>query len=660
MRTRAGLVILVVAAAALAGWWWRRHTRAVPTPAVVAAPPAAPSCVRVRIDVRDADGKPIVATIHQERSAWPTDASGSFEHCFRLDAFLSISADGYQPRGLTPYSRRGPLRVILQRSSIIRGRVVEDVTGAPLAGIRVGSETSAADGSFTIGGLAAGSHTFAGRGGEWETPPVTVTLGAGQEAPITLRASRAFAVRGRVLRDDGAPVSAATVCLGVESPCAVTDAEGRFEVRTATRGERRVGVLGRQVRPSRVVLAPGAPELTLHVAPPVEPATVRGRVVRLGVAVAGVLVYDTRFPWTAVATDPDGRFELRADPGRITLEAHARELFALGGPTTLTLAPGEVRDLELELQHEGGIGGYVVDLDDRPVHDVMVRVRDDQTGETAAVRTRRDGSFFVAPILPGIYRTEVSPPLDSCTGFVDTPRPPVVVATSDTRVTGLRFVVDTRTATIVGRAVDATGRSIAGATIATDPLTSCSFVVEENVTDGEGRFTVTALVAAKTRVIVHDGVRWGRRRSTAPQVATSLSSSTSQSPPPRRATSARASACVRPTKPARRCETRCAARGTSPSAAPMAPASSRSTCRPVSRCPSPAATPSNRASRALAPSWPSPAPSRSSTSPWCCSDYAALRTIPTTDVSAMTAPAPMRNTIVTVSPSELRRLITAL
>ncbi|MBL8842734.1 MAG: sigma-70 family RNA polymerase sigma factor [Planctomycetes bacterium] len=344
-----------------------------------------------------------------------TDALPSGRYQFQVwsptSRFDSIRFDAALAPGVTTLRE--------QRASFTRGAVqfhgtLHDASGAPLAGRVLAfapaawSEpflvTTAADGSFEAAAPVAAGRSFAvwlehSGDGEGEAAGVgEVLLGAAAPSavvevlcspsvPLALVATRAAALRGRVVHDDGTPAVGARLVLeplgatigdgaAESSPCeATTDLDGTFEFRNLVPGEPAVrlrvacGGLGAFVTlPDHHELAAGATIEGLRLVLP-RLASIAGRVVDGAERpIAGAIVTCRRGSdplRTVSAADGSFRFE-RVAAGACELELADRTVnssMSFGTAPTwpmalaLQLAPGEARvEVTLVDRSAGGTG----------------------------------------------------------------------------------------------------------------------------------------------------------------------------------------------------------------------------------------------------------------------------------------------------------------
>jgi protocatechuate 3,4-dioxygenase beta subunit len=195
---------------------------------------------RIAGSVRDAMGVPVanarVRVTHADPPRYAldvlSDASGAFVLAMPDGSFeIAAHAKGYAPvssHGVAPAQR---IRLTLEPAFALQGRVV-DANGEPIAGVNVRAvprdrmprlawSQSDAGGHFRFSSLPAGSYVFMASGaGVYGELPDVVELGDESAAvePIAIAAHRAFALRGRVQLEDGAPCPEGYVLLGEPDP----------------------------------------------------------------------------------------------------------------------------------------------------------------------------------------------------------------------------------------------------------------------------------------------------------------------------------------------------------------------------------------------------------------------------------------------------------
>jgi carboxypeptidase family protein len=193
--------------------------------ALLAAPgsPAAAAGPRLAVVVVDAAGAPVAGASVRAEGARRAVASPIHEPPFgegttgadgTCDLVLSrrartrvvVEKEGFA-RGEA--SVEGPrARVVLGPSGRVRGRVVEDGSGAPVPGavVRAGRDTAASsetrtteDGTFVLRGLRPGRRRLEALTDLHQPATADVEVAAGGEALVEIRLRRGFAIRGRVI-----------------------------------------------------------------------------------------------------------------------------------------------------------------------------------------------------------------------------------------------------------------------------------------------------------------------------------------------------------------------------------------------------------------------------------------------------------------------------
>jgi protocatechuate 3,4-dioxygenase beta subunit len=403
--------------------------------------------------------------------------------------------------------------VVLNPGARLAGRVV-DPGGKAVPGAEVfltdqpaveparGSKPDAVtgrDGSFALDDLQRGVpvHLFVqadgylGKEVRGVRPP-----GSG---PVLVRLEPAALLQGRVIDEAGEAVSGAEVGLtwqavleddprrSVGRPIersAQSDAEGRFEIADAPRGEVRLTVRAQGFIPAEepklTLPRPGsAPELTFVLR---RGARLEGRVAtRSGKPVSGVrIVVDPG----AAFTDAEGLYVL---DGLATGPQEVRVFHPEYKRRARTIAIVEgTNRFDVELEDGVEVSGRVVDPDGKPVLAAEVELvtldRSDLRRQRA--RTGEDGAFLLQPVAAGAYRLQAT-----ASGFApEELARPVVVA--DRPVEGLEIVLR-QGATVGGRVLGLSPEELALVLV-----TAHGKGVERPARlDSEGRFEVRDLEA---------------------------------------------------------------------------------------------------------------------------------------------------------------------
>lgn len=201
-----------------------------------------------------------------------TDAEGRF-HLGKLDAakkyHLLLTADGHAPLPTDPFSASGDQeqQFTLAIGATLRGHVVDDATGAPVAGLNVRVTPSSASrvfsdlawtvvtdkrGEFALPHMANTHYSLLGVwSGDKSSPvvsPATATVRHGVDTSVELRTYPSVTVRGVVQDEHGKPLPAASVQIDSKqyvkgrlysshTAPVISDDQGRFEVAGLGHGE---------------------------------------------------------------------------------------------------------------------------------------------------------------------------------------------------------------------------------------------------------------------------------------------------------------------------------------------------------------------------------------------------------------------------------------
>jgi hypothetical protein len=352
-----------------------------------------------------------------------------------------------------------------------------------------------ADGAFRVTGVPAGklvvvaSHPDFARG---ESLPLAIVAGA--QVTVNVVLSRGATVRGRVVDERGAPLSAVEVSGEDGRTMAFTDERGEYKLEHVVRAlmltARRSGYLpaSRKASPSEASaidfqLARAEARLAGEVVDDRD-APVAGA--RIEVAVRGAGAGDTAGrpaePPRSVASDRSGRFvveNLPPGPYRVTV-THAD--FA---PVSLELGPGDAARIQLLVG--GGIDG---DVRDARLGGVPAGVRLElvANGKSRPIAIDR-GRFVATAVPPGRATLRASAP-----GYVPWAREvevPAGTRPGDLTVRDLRVELE-RGGTVSGRIRDDDGAPVAGVTI-----TAGSSVVRS---DADGNFRLDGVAPGRVRV----------------------------------------------------------------------------------------------------------------------------------------------------------------
>lgn len=323
---------------------------------------------------------------------------------------------------------------LLSRAEKLSGTAV-DASGAPLAGAEVVLDPGGAgtpsfralartvvtgpDGVFRFEEASATGNRITVRK-DGLAPALASGLRAGGLArPVALAAGVPLS---GVVRDAGKrPVAGALVRFeGIKATTRwiLTDAEGAFSIPNAPDGRGTLvvdaGDAGWASRPDVRLPLPDGRSLTIALA---APAALSGRVVedRTGRAVprAKLLLKGNAFA-RLVRTAPDGTYALKGVPPETYRLAVDEARHVPWVQAALALAPGETKKLDVALTLGAALSGKVVDETGAPVaaaRGTLARGGENAVAgfrrmlragsETAAFRTRPDGTFTASRLAPG-------------------------------------------------------------------------------------------------------------------------------------------------------------------------------------------------------------------------------------------------------------------
>ncbi len=352
---------------------------------------------------------------------------------------LVVSAPGYARarHAAAPALGERPVRmeafITLRAAQPLDGVVLVARDDQPLKGARVvataldpgndgGEALSGGDGRFTIADLAPGSYALRASAAGY-SPAHTRTFATRSDEPVELRLPRQGTLSGHVVDPDGRPVTA-------------------FEVQAKQHRARMDG------------------------------AVPFGSVQRV--------------------RDPEGRFTLTGfDPGWACVDAWAQG-YALTASDCTKLSQGaELAGLLVTLQRGASLTGRLIDDLGQPVPNAKValflnrepevdflRSNPRENPRLKSTRADQDGVFLLEDLSAGTYQVEVDHPDHAVLRHDDV----LVEAGADNDAGAL---VVTRSATVRGAALDASGSALPGASVTLMRIDGPSREVR---TDGHGRF----------------------------------------------------------------------------------------------------------------------------------------------------------------------------
>ncbi len=468
--------------------------------------------------VADIAGGPIAhAQLRAGDALGETDDQGTFSLWVDSGSiYLEVTADGYAPAS---WNGAAPDRAEIKLSpeSSLSGRVVLP-SGDPLPDAQVeisGTDwrmptvdvTSAEDGSFHADRLAPGRYTITVRAPHAygaSDGSVLVALAEHTDGVI-VSVVPAFEVTGTVTSEDGKPCDG-SVRLYDEEHARTLDAygtDGAIELGGVLPGTYKVtasctGYLSRDA--GEITIA----DKDVHGAWTVEAgASVRGTVtMRDGSPAEGAEVRIQGPSWGSSTTKADGTFDIAGlSPGTYTIVASS----ARGLQTeqqTLEIAGKEQTQHDLVLDPGATIKGVLVDARGAPVGGAFVRLRDVYGGASTAA----DGTFTIAPILPGDHElnVELADRYLRRPGAPESPDGaigPVGRVSCEANATcTVRLVVDVESADVRGTVVDSSGAPLRDVLVELQSASTDSAVTQ--LTGDDGAFRFPAVRGARYRLRV--------------------------------------------------------------------------------------------------------------------------------------------------------------
>lgn len=484
--------------------------------------------VRVSGTVTDASAVPIVeASVRREGVlVASTNAAGAYAVCVSFGEFeLDYSADGYGAIVLG-FDLLGSVTqdVVLVPSTSVTGHTVRAADGAPVPSAfvnvvpaewgrsRAGARTVLSDaaGAFRVDGLTPGSfRVWAFADGMSAEDGVAVQAEVGVTRDVVVKLHDHAKISGVVTRADK-PLAGVLVNAGRKSPPARarasvwTQGDGSFVLDDAPIGDLVFSVEGYEVTAPPTFRTESA---KLYEGVKIEVALlarIHGTVTRQGAPVEGAMVMGAN---ARVTSDMSGHYEIVGlPPGTYDLVSGSDDIGAFTMTPKVTVAAGENKRVDLELELAGEIAGTVVDAKGQPVPGVFVRWNHEVTQDEGRGTTDAQGHYRCRAMQGGgTYRALVF-----ATNEAQKPFPPAPGTTYPTRdvkdgtskVEGVTIVIDLQQMTISGRVVDSGGAPVADAQVkamAFEGTGDAQFNTWQklpmSVTDTDGTFTVRNLMA---------------------------------------------------------------------------------------------------------------------------------------------------------------------
>lgn len=488
---------------------------------------------RISGTVFDASGNPL-PRVHVRRDLLvgvDTDATGTYALCVPIGFNeIGYSADGYGAVTLTVDARGEVVRdlvLVPEATIVIRVVRADDARPVPNARIMVRPSQWSADhpsvkggisddeGRVHISGLVPGRYRALGfADGLQSTAQVEVSAEIGTVAEEILRMQPMARLTGRVMNGTtpvvGAKVVAVRNAPTMRSASAFSQEDGRFVLERVPPGK--VTFLASPydvASPAslNVELGKRYDDVILDVR---ALASIRGRVTRQGKPVGGAEVCCVRTAEAIedrVRADADGRYEFDGVvAGSYSLMAESADAFNM--PTKINVGPREERVLDLELDLAASIAGTVVDRAGHPVKGVVVRWRDEKTGDVGRCTTDSQGRYrCVAMSGDGTYSSAVFPSFDMQTPFPTAdggPYPVRELKDGSSSIQDVRIAIDQPQLTISGRVLDDAGVPVADAVVKARavrdgelPLFHAWERLPMTATTVDGEFTVRGLAPGR-------------------------------------------------------------------------------------------------------------------------------------------------------------------
>jgi hypothetical protein len=484
--------------------------------------------------VYDAAGNPLprVRVLHDGLVGVETDARGAYKLCVPFgDIPIEYGADGFGTV-LLHIDARGEVErdvvLVPDAEVVVRAVRADDGRAVPEAHVFVfpvewGPDRAAQrtgltgpDGTARVSGLLPGRYRVNGFAEGLQAPAgieVVAEVGAANEA--VLRLDPSVRITGKVMNGEQ-PVAGARVVAIRKSPVTwsmigTSQVDGSFTLERVPVGELAFQAPPYEVSSPAVVKAEAGKNIDDVVLQVRALGTIRGTVTRLGKPVANVdvcCVPALRPPMTS--SDVRGTYELvGVPPGTYSLGAGSDEIGAFTLGTKVTLAAGEERVVDLELDQAGMITGTVVDRAGKPVKGVFVRWIHEKTGDVGRSTTDAQGRYRCGAMTGGgKYRAAVFPsatqqqvPYPTADGA---PYPALDVKDGKTLIEGVKLAIDKPQLAISGTVTDDAGTPVVDAIVKAMPAIGDEPPVFQSwrrlpmtSTDGEGRFTIRDLPPGK-------------------------------------------------------------------------------------------------------------------------------------------------------------------
>lgn len=366
-----------------------------------------------------------------------SDDKGEYSVCVESAAgpsnqFIRVEADGYGTIQVR-VSLSGELRYdfVLVPEAVLVGQVVttdkKPVPGARVVALPDPSEfphhiasgwaISDDDGRFRVPGLSPGHYRLLAKAeGLASSTPVEAILEAGTaQKDVVIVVTGTARVSGKVVMAEKPVAGAAVIVMLGGGPGgaaitagAVSQDDGTFQLQGVPMGK--VSLI---VRPYEVV-APKQLDVTTATVDNVTIevgalAAIHGKITRRGQPVKDGVINGPSIPEGTVRADSDGTYEvkgLKPGPQQFFASSGAEKAFAV--PEKVTVAAGEDKLVDIDLNFAGRVKGVVVDESGKPVPTVYVRLINGE-GDVGEAMTNARGEFEAGSMSGGDYRASVYP-----------------------------------------------------------------------------------------------------------------------------------------------------------------------------------------------------------------------------------------------------------
>jgi protocatechuate 3,4-dioxygenase beta subunit len=476
--------------------------------------------------VTDSSGKPLSGVCVSVGASAPdgqgssadTDATGAYTISSLTPGsytvnFSGCSAGNYVSTRITGVQVMANATATQNASLAPAGTIsgnVTDISGKPIAGACVSANPSvpggqggganvAADGSYTIKGLAAGSYTLlfsACSAGDYQSASVpAVQVTAGQTTTENASLAPGGAISGTVTDSSGQLLSGACVSAnpsasGGQVGGATTDANGNYTISGLAPGTYSVTFSGCSAGNYAPATITGtqvtAGHTTLQNATLTPGGTISGQVTdSTGKPLADICADAT----TAALSDPSGGDETDSNgvytiadlaPGTYTVDFSdcAADTYAHNTITGVQVTAGKTTTQNATLVLGGAIKGKLTDGSGRALSGACVTVR--AGGRTGTIHTDSNGAFSIGDVPPGSYTFTFS----GCSaGNYLSQTFTVQISSGQTTTLNATLV---QPGTITGKILNTDKNSVVGACVTASPSGSAT-------TNASGVYTITGL-----------------------------------------------------------------------------------------------------------------------------------------------------------------------